>query len=113
MRVAAIAAFASAWCWLSSGYEPFAGRRTSDTKDTISILAISSTYRNHRYMDAAGQKRDLQVNVKMSADDFAILKQAADTLWPRAILSNSAIILGLAKIAAEDIIKPKKGRKSS
>ena len=62
-------------------------------------------------MDAAGQKRDLQVNVKMSADDFAILKQASDTLWPRAILSNSAIILGLAKIAAEDILKPEKPRK--
>lgn len=62
-------------------------------------------------MDALGQKRDVQVNVKLSADDFAMLKQASDTLWPRAILSNSAIILGLAKIAAEDIIKPKKTRK--
>jgi hypothetical protein len=63
-------------------------------------------------MDGLGQKRDLQVNVKLSADDFAMLKKASDTLWPRAIVSNSAIILGLAKIAAEDIIKQKKARKS-
>ena len=86
-------------------------RIAPDTKDTNSILAISSTNRNHEYMDPVGQKRDLQVNVKMSADDFGILKQAADKLWPRAILSNSAIILGLAKIAAEDILRPEKPRK--
>ena len=64
-------------------------------------------------MDGLGQKRDVQVNVKLSADDFAMLKKASDTLWPRAILSNSAIILGLAKIAAEDTLKQKKTRKSS
>ncbi len=63
-------------------------------------------------MDGSGKKRDLQVNVKLSADDFATLKQASDALWPGAILSNSAIILGLAKISAADILKQKKARKS-
>ena len=50
-------------------------------------------------------KRTVQVNVKMSAEDFSILQQAASTLWPDAIVSNSGIILGLAKIAAKDILK--------
>lgn len=47
----------------------------------------------------------MQVNVKMNAEDFSILQQAASTLWPDAIVSNSGIILGLAKIAAKDILK--------
>jgi hypothetical protein len=63
-------------------------------------------------MDGSGKKRDLQVNVKLSADDFATLKLASDALWPGAILSNSAIILGLAKISAADILKQKKARKA-
>jgi hypothetical protein len=49
-------------------------------------------------------KRTVQVNVKMSAEDFALLKRAADTLWPDAILSNSGIILGLAGIAAKNVL---------
>lgn len=64
-------------------------------------------------MDGMGKKRDVQINVKLSTDDFATFKLAADTLWPGAILSNSAIILGLAKMAAADILKPRKGRKST
>lgn len=57
-------------------------------------------------MEASG-KRTIQVNVKMSADDFATLQRAANALWPEAILSNSAIILGLAGLAAKDILKRK------
>jgi hypothetical protein len=55
-------------------------------------------------METSG-KRTVQVNVKMSAEDFATLQKAANTLWPEAILSNSAIILGLARLAAKDILK--------
>ena len=53
-------------------------------------------------------KKELQFNVRMSEEDFALLQRAADVLWPRAILSKSALILGLAKIAAEDALKPRK-----
>jgi hypothetical protein len=57
-------------------------------------------------------KRTVQVNVKMSGEDFESLKRAADTLWPGAILSNSGIILGLAKITAKDVFqKQTKSRK--
>lgn len=37
-------------------------------------------------------------------EDFAAMKKAAETLWPRAILSNSGIALGLARMAAEDAL---------
>ncbi len=49
----------------------------------------------------------------MSVEDFELLKRAATALWPDAILSNSGIILGLAKISAKDVIQKKnrKGRK--
>jgi len=55
-------------------------------------------------------KRTVQVNVKMSAEDFETLKKAADALWPDAILSNSGIILGLARLSARGILKKKAGR---
>lgn len=50
-------------------------------------------------------KRTVQVNVKMSEEDFQLLQRAAAALWPAAILSNSGIILGLAKISAKEIIQ--------
>jgi hypothetical protein len=49
-------------------------------------------------------KRTVQVNVKMSGEDFALLKKAAEKLWPDAIISNSGILLGLAKIAATRLV---------
>lgn len=43
----------------------------------------------------------MQVNVKMSSEDFALLTRAAKKLWPQAVISNSGIVLGLAKIGAK------------
>lgn len=60
-------------------------------------------------MESTG-KRTVQVNVKMSSDDFSLLRRAADALWPDAIVSNSAIILGLAKIAAKDVLDKTTGK---
>jgi uncharacterized protein (DUF1778 family) len=51
-----------------------------------------------------GRKRTIQVNVKMSEEDYKLLQAAASALWPEAILSNSGILLGLARIAAKDIL---------
>jgi len=75
------------------------------TVSTVSLLQKSTKVTIMR-METSG-KRTVQVNVKMSADDFAILRKAADSLWPDAIVSNSGIILGLAKLAAKDILKRK------
>jgi hypothetical protein len=46
----------------------------------------------------------VQVNVKMSGKDFALLQKAAQKLWPDAIISNSGILLSLAKIAASRVV---------
>lgn len=46
-------------------------------------------------------KRTVQVNVKMSPEDFNLLKRAAEKRWPEAVMTNSGIVLGLAKIAAK------------
>ena len=53
-------------------------------------------------------KRTIQVNVKMTEDDFALLQDAARIKWPDAMLTNSGLVLSLAKIAARDIAKGKK-----
>ena len=50
-------------------------------------------------------KRTTQVNVKMSPEDFALLKKAAAKKWPDAVMTNSGIVLGLAKISARDVLR--------
>jgi hypothetical protein len=53
-------------------------------------------------------KRTVQVNVKMSPEDFDLLKKAAEKRWPDAVMTNSGIVLALAKIAARDGLKKTK-----
>lgn len=53
-------------------------------------------------------KRTTQVNVKMTQEDFDLLKKAADKRWPDAVMTNSGIVLGLAKIAARQTLTKKK-----
>jgi hypothetical protein len=55
-------------------------------------------------------KRTLQINVRLSVEDFNLIKRAANSLWPDAVLTNSGILLGLAKIAARDSLKGKSGK---
>lgn len=52
-------------------------------------------------VDTGGMKRTVQVNVKMSPEDFNLLKRAAERRWPEAVMTNSGVVLGLAKIAAK------------
>jgi hypothetical protein len=58
--------------------------------------------------------RLVQVNVKMSEEDFALLRKAAEKRWPDAVMTNSGIVLALARIAARDAlgVKAKKIRSS-
>ena len=44
----------------------------------------------------------------MSEEDFALLEKAAAAIWPKALLSRSSIVLGLAKIGAEAALKEAK-----
>jgi hypothetical protein len=54
-------------------------------------------------------KRTVQVNVKMSPEDFQLLKKAAEKKWPDAVMTNSRIVLGLAKISARAVLGKRKG----
>lgn len=49
-------------------------------------------------------KRTVQVNVKMTQEDFTLLRKAAEKRWPDAVMTNSGIVLALAKIAARGIL---------
>ncbi|MGD0129386.1 MAG: hypothetical protein ABSF46_29025 [Terriglobia bacterium] len=53
-------------------------------------------------------KRTVQVNVKMTEEDFTMLRKAAEKKWPDAVMTNSGIGLALARIAAREIL----GRKA-
>jgi len=55
-----------------------------------------------------GMKRTIQVNVKMNPEDFNLLKKAAEQRWPDAVMTNSGIVLGLAKIAAKATLAKRK-----
>jgi hypothetical protein len=56
-------------------------------------------------------KRTVQVNVKMTEEDFALLRKAAEKRWPDAVITNSGIVLALAKIAARETLARIKQRR--
>jgi len=58
-------------------------------------------------------KRTVQVNVKMTQDDFNLLRKAAEKRWPDAVITNSGIVLALSKIAARETLKKGKRRMRS
>jgi hypothetical protein len=53
-------------------------------------------------------KRTIQINVKMSQEDFDLLKKAAEKRWPDAVVTNSGTVLGLARLAAREILKKRR-----
>jgi uncharacterized protein (DUF1778 family) len=56
-------------------------------------------------------KRTVQVNVRMTTEDYTLIQRAANVLWPDAVLTNSGILLGLAKIVARQILEDKKSKR--
>ena len=54
-------------------------------------------------------KRTTSVTVKMSPEDYSYLEKAAAAIWPGAVVSRSGIVLGLAKMGADAVLK-KKGK---
>jgi len=50
------------------------------------------------------------VNVKMSPEDFSLLRKAAEKRWPDAVMTNSGIVLAFAKIAARESVREGKRR---
>ena len=76
----------------------------------ISLLSIRDGPEHREEMERNG-KRTVQVNVRLSTEDFNLIKRAANVLWPDAVLTNSGILLGMAKIAARDVLKSGKTSK--
>jgi hypothetical protein len=52
-------------------------------------------------------KRTVQVNVKMTDADFLLLRKVAEKRWPDAVMTNSGIVLALARIAARETLQKK------
>jgi hypothetical protein len=61
--------------------------------------------------DTGGMKRTVQVNVKMTEEDFTLLRKAAERRWPDAVMTNSGIVLALPKIAARETLARKQRRR--
>ncbi len=59
----------------------------------------------------SSSKRTLQINVRMSPEEWDLLQRAADSIWPKAEITKAATVLGFAKMAAEDVLQKKKGGK--
>ena len=55
-------------------------------------------------------KRTISITAKMTAEDYAHLTKAAQAIWPGALLTKSSIVLGLAKLGADTVLKGKKGK---
>ena len=55
-------------------------------------------------------KRSVSVTVKMTEEDYKLLVKAADAIWPKAVLTQSSVVLGLARIGAETVLKESKKR---
>jgi hypothetical protein len=53
-------------------------------------------------------KRTVGVSIKMSEEDIALFTKAAAQIWPDAILTRTAIILGLARIGAKCVLSKHK-----
>ena len=79
----------------------------------IISLLLSIAYVSIDTNMQSSSKRTLQINVRMSPEEWDLLKRAADAIWPKAEITNASIMLGLAKMAAEDILKKKSGKKGS
>jgi len=47
----------------------------------------------------------LQVNSRISPEDLALLRKAAEKLWPGISITNSTLLVMLARMKAHDIVK--------
>jgi hypothetical protein len=83
----------------------------SSTVETLEIRDLLETLQSIDYkgtMVSIMSKRTTSVTLKMTADDYDKLTKAAAVLWPKALLTKSSMVLSLALIAAEDVLKGSK-----
>lgn len=76
----------------------------------VLIISLRPRIATESIAGKMASKRTVQINVKMSEEDFATLKKAAAAHWPDAVLTNSGIVLGLARIGARTVLSTGKKR---
>jgi len=74
----------------------------------VRIVLLVMLFYNGKSSIQGGMKRTVQVNVKMTPEGFDLLRRAAEKRWPDAVMTNSGIVLALARIAAREIIRTRK-----
>ena len=82
----------------------------STTIETLETIHLLETLQR---IDCKGSmvsmaKRTVSITAKMTAEDYAHLTKAAEAIWPGALLTKSSIVLGLAKLGADTVLKGKK-----
>lgn len=77
-------------------------------KGQVLWVLLVSLFRSWEWQIQGHMKRTIQVNVKMTQEDFNLLRRAAERHWPDAVMTNSGIVLAFAKIAARDALARKK-----
>jgi hypothetical protein len=50
------------------------------------------------------EKRTEVVTVRLTARDMELLQSAAEVLWPGAVITKSGLVLGLARMMADDVL---------
>ena len=55
-------------------------------------------------------KRSIQVGVRVSDVDLKLIRKAGEALWPGMPITNSTLLLTLARLKAEEIIKTTRKR---
>lgn len=79
----------------------------STTIETLETIHLLETLQG---IDCKGSmvsmaKRTVSITAKMTAEDYAHLTKAAEAIWPGALLTKSSIVLGLAKLGADTVLK--------
>jgi len=49
-------------------------------------------------------KRNVQVAVRLADADLKLIRKAADALWPGMPITNSTLLLTLARLKAEEVL---------
>jgi len=62
-------------------------------------------------MCVKSSKRDLQVNVRLSAEALELMRRAAEQTWPDVPLTNSTLLLTLAHKQALQLLDGRSGAK--
>jgi hypothetical protein len=50
-------------------------------------------------------KRSIQVGVRVSDADLKLIRKASEALWPGMPITNSTLLLTLARLKAQEILK--------